>query len=542
MEELIQEKVTEQDVAEMLKLFSDIKSQIDNGTQNFDLKAFATGYANGYGTFTPDMTNSAMKSLNLNPLTATADNVAKALNDAKNNEKLLISYGQDMYIKNMLYKRNFDYINYLPAWNLSIECINAEGDDYNSPKYKKDYKAVKNFLSKFNYRAEFEKAFFNMLNSETYFCMFREDLTPEKFVFQDFPYEYSKITGRSTWGIYYDIDMVYFTQPSIDINMFPAWIKQRFNELFTGNQTLKYIPSNPDFKRDGSFVMWVQTSFEDGFWCFKFKNDLIANVPYFAPMLNDLVLLPVFRNLQVSQSMAAAKKIITSQYPLLKEQRNANVSDMLAVKPTTMGQLLGVFAKGLEESIKILNLPSDKLDMVEFSNTDKTAYSDFLKTTASLMGGGNVLFNTVKNNVEETRLSLNIDEMLATSIYPQFESFLEYQINKLTKFFKFKFKFSGTKTYTNQKSNFEMAFQSAEKGIVCPNKIANALNMNLVELENELDMANNTGFIKKLLPMLNMYTQTNGSGGRPQKSESELSESGSETRGSGSNLSKGGTI
>jgi hypothetical protein len=338
--------------------------------------------------------------------------------------------------------------------------------------------------------------------------------------------------------------MTYFLQPSIDINMYPNWIKQKYRDLFKNKANSTYIPSNGLNERTGTFAMWTQTSQNDGAWCFKFKNDLIANIPYFSPMLSDLVLVPVFRNLQVSQSMSAARKIISSEYPLLKEQKVGNTADMLAVSPGTRGAMLGAMSKGLEDAFKIVCLPSNKMEQFEFENTDKESYSDFLKITSSLMGGGNVLFSTTKNTVAETNLSLNIDEMLATSIYPQFEDFLSFQANNLTKNFKFKFVLSGTKTYLNKEFNNKQAFEPAAVGVVSINKIANAMGWNMFELVDELEMTNGLGFTDKLMSMMNMYTQAQqgNTGGRPQKSANELSESGADTRNAGSNLDKGGKI
>jgi hypothetical protein len=388
------------------------------------MQSFSTGYAKGYGNYihTPDMTNNIMKGINLNPLKTTVDEVEKALNDAVNNEQSLIEYCQDMYMKNMLYKRNADYISMLPSWNLAVRCFNAKPKDYGTAKFKKDYAIVKDFFAKFDYKAEFEKAFVNMLMTETYYCIFRDDISEYRYVLQDFPYRYARISGKHTWGLYYDIDLNYFFKSTVDIGGYPNWIKEKYNELFLSTKQKPYIPSMAGDKRDGMFVNWAQTSYTEGFWCFKFKKELIANIPYFAPMLSELVLLPVYRKLQLSQSTSSARKIIASQWPLLKESKSSSVTDMLAIKPETMGVLMGTFSRSLEDAFKIINLPSDKLEAFEFSNTDQDGYSNFLKQTASLMGGGNVLFSTLKNTVEETRLSLNMDEMLATSIYSQFES------------------------------------------------------------------------------------------------------------------------
>jgi hypothetical protein len=77
------------------------------------------------------------------------------------------------------------------------------------------------------------------------------------------------------------------------------------------------------------------------------------------------------------------------------------------------------------------------------------------------------------------------------------------------------------------------------------NKLANAFGMNIFELEDELDMTSGRGFTEKLMPMLNMFTQgkeQNDKGGRPQSSESELTESGATTRDAGSNIGRGGNI
>lgn len=539
------EETTGKELVKLIEVFKEANDLISNKAVNFDMKEFAMGYTKGYGAFTPDMTNTAMKNINLNPLTATVDKINAALDNAKNSEANLIAYGQDMYLKNMLYKRNYDYINSLPAWNLEIDCINAKNlKDYKTVGFEEDFRKVRDFLYKFNYRAEFDKCFFNMLNSESYYCIFRTDMCDSKYVFQDFAYNYTKITGRSTWGLLYDIDMTYFMQPSIDINSYPKWIIKKYDDLFKTRANSNYVPSNDINERTGKFAMWTQTSQLDGAWCFKFKNDLIANIPYFSPMLSDLVLVPVFRDLQLSQSVSAARKIIASQYPLLKEQKVGNTADMLAVSTTTMGMMLGAMAKGLEDAFKIVCLPSEKMEQFEFENTDKESYSNFLKTTASLMGGGNVLFSTTKNTVAETNLSLNIDEMLATSIYPQFEDFLDFQVNNLTKKYKFKFVFNGTKTYLNKEFNNKQAFESAAVGVVSINKIANAMGKNLFELTDELDMTKALGFTDKLMSMMNMYTQSQDgkTGGRPQKSSSELTESGSETRNAGSNLDKGGKI
>lgn len=536
--------IKENEVGQVLEEYNDILDKIENSEISFDYESFARGYRTMYGAYNPITQNQLMKNINLNPMVSDAEKIREALDNPSNNEEELISMSQNEYIRSMLYKRNFDYIANLLSFNLSIQCKNAKPSDYKSKKYQDDFEIVEDFVTKFDYREEFKKAVFNMLNQETYFCIFRTDMSPDKYVLQDFPYRFAKITARSSHGLVADYDMSYFMNSTVDINLYPKWIRKKYSAMFKGRNSFIYNPSNNLDRRNSTFSMWVQTSPEDGAWVFKMNPDFVANIPYFSPMLNDTALIPVYRSLQTNQSMVAAKKIITSEWPLLKEQKGGNVTDMLAVRSETMGKIVGACARALGDSFNIINIPSDRIDTHEFSVTDKDSYANFLRTVSSMLGGGRSIFSTDKQTAEETRLSLNIDEMLVEKMYSQFENFLDFYVNRLTKKFKFSFRFSGTNSYQNREKRKKDALDFAAVGVVSENKIANALDMDIVELKRELEMTKNTGFTDLLMPMLNMYTGnvSNNSPGAPVKSQSELTESGQETRSQGSNQQKGGNI
>jgi hypothetical protein len=340
--------------------------------------------------------------------------------------------------------------------------------------------------------------------------------------------------------------MSYFIQPFVDINQYPSFFKKKYNEIFKGQKdNQKYIPSNDINHRTGKFALWVQTSPEEKFgqtWGFKFRPELATLIPYFSPIMSDVALVPTFRNLQLSQSLIAARKLIVSSIPYLKESKSGSVPNQLALDPDILGLYLGLVRKAIEEAIAFVQLPTEDIRGVEFSNTDKESYDKFLKITSSLLGGGRAIFSTDKMTASETNLSASIDEMLITSVYPQFENFLEFYINQFTKKYKFKFSFNSTGTYLNKEFRLKEAFDIAgSKGVVAPNKIANALDMDVFELKRELQMWDGMGFDKLLKPMLNMFNQKDGVGA-PQKSQSEISDAGEETRNAASNIGRGGNV
>lgn len=249
-----------------------------------------------------------------------------------------------------------------------------------------------------------------------------------------------------------------------------------------------------------------------------------------------------YRELQMNQDLVAAKKLITSQWPLL-EAKTAQ-TDRLGVKAETMGSIIGAIKSGLGEYFNIASMPSDKIEVEQMENKNKTAYQDYLKNISGLMGGANTLFSVVKQSSTESMISADIDAMLMSKIYPQFEAFLEYHINKRTKKFKFDIKLSGTNSYLEKDRKYKAAFDSAKVGFVSANAISNAMNLNVFELTKELEMTKGLGLTDKLLPLLNLFTMSgsNEGAGRPRNSESEVTDSGQATRENASNISRGGKV
>ena len=541
-------KLTEQELLDTLKSFEkalDIRDkEITDGT--FDVKSFSNGL-NKAGAFTPYTQNELMKKINI----ATShipkgQEVEDALESPASNETQLTNFGQSFYFSSLMYKRNQEYLANLPAFDLEMSCINAHTGDYNSSKYQNDYKEIEKFFNKFNYREQFKAITWNIVMNETYYAMFRD--FGERSIIQDFPYKYAQLTGKWEYGLLYDIDMSWFLQPQVDINCYPDWCIKRYNEMFSKGKPKDYIPSNKINKRTGSFGLWTQTDPADGCWVFKFNPNHNLQVPFFSAMLPEMATIPLMRNLQVNQSMAAARKLLVSSIPYLNEKKAGSVANQLAIDADTLGQFIGLATQGLEAAIKVLALPTEDVKGVEFKNTDNDTYQTFMSITSSLLSGGKVIFSTSQNqNAIETQLSVNIDEMLVESIYPQFENFLDYYANKNTKKFKWKFKFVGCNDKFDRDARQKEAFAYADKGVVLPNKIASSLGLNKIELNRELEEMNDTDFISKLRQMLNINTANGGidniqknSPGRPATDDASLTNSGAETRSKGSNIEKGG--
>jgi hypothetical protein len=162
-----------------------------------------------------------------------------------------------------------------------------------------------------------------------------------------------------------------------------------------------------------------------------------------------------------------------------------------------------------------------------------------------------LLFATDKMTAVETQNSISVDSYLMTYLYPTFNAFLDYHINKFTKKFKFKFTLEGTEFEMDKTKRLDDALKLAAVGIVLPQKIASGMDMLPQDLERQMEMAMASEFTDKLIMLMNAYTSTDGAEGTstgkvgqgaPKKPINKLKDSGITTRDAGSNVSKGGKV
>ena len=516
-----------------------------NEKELYDVFEFARNIYNGNilpNIYTPELVNARMKDLNLNPISATETSIESALKDPKNNEKLLIGYSEFFSLTSMIYKRTLGYIAQMPSFDYTFTCTNiTDKSDYKSEKYKKDLRIVYDFLDKFDVRAEFKKIMNQLLSKELYYGVFRDE-SDSKFLFQELPYDYCKITGRSEYSLLFDFNMMYFfNQVGIDIDLFPNIFKQYYNRIME-QKSNGYNPANSLDNRTGEWVYWVQTSPEQNMFAFKFNTENITAIPYLAPLFSDVVLAPLMRTLQKNINILKAQKVMVGLIPMLKETKSGSVKDNVAIEPTTLGKFLGLLKAGLHESIKIGGAPFSDIKTLDFDTTNTNILDEYSKTTSAMSGiNSRLIFANDKMSNSETQASINVDEYLTLHVYNQFNSFIDYQINKRTEKFKFKFKFEGSEFQSNRQFRLDNAIKLSEKGITLPQKFAAAIGMDIADFYRQLEETQVMEFVDMLSPLISVFQQGNNAG-RERKPDNQLSDDGQATRDAGSNIGRGGTI
>jgi hypothetical protein len=406
-----------------------------------------------------------------------------------------------------------------------------------------------------------------MLRNDAYFGVIRK--TNNGYLLQELPADYCKITGKWKNGYLFSFDMSWFTQSGVDIRLYPDFFYKKYQEYYRKNTAQsEYNPATRLGMRGlSTWVYWIDIPVDLGV-CFKLTPELATRLPYFTPLFNDLILQDLMRNLQKNLNMAAASRMIIGQVPMLNRDKTQAVRDSIAISPDLLGKFMALVKSAISDAIKVASAPLEDMKPVEFES-DNDMYDKYLRTALASSGiNTNLIFSSsVKPNVIETQLSLDVDEQMMTSLYPQFNSFLNYHANKLTSHFKFNFEFEGTNFFTNRKERFERAISLFDKGIVMPQKIAASIGMKPSIMKKHMMEAKANGFVESLTPptveqqkqvikiskesqMRAMETQQKqqiqqeeeGEAGRPKKDISELGEEGMKTLETGANIGRGGKV
>jgi len=510
----------------------------------WDIVQFSRNLINGGygGILTPDLISARLKDITLNPLAITQDRLDKALANPKESETELQGISETFELQSQPYKRLLSFLGNMLSWDLTYTCTNAIFKDYSSTKYQKDLNIVFDFLDKFNYKHEFSTVVREMLRNEAYFCATRFE--GSKYVLQELPASpiYTKITGKWNFGLLYSINMYWFILPGISLDMYPPFFQKKYLELWggEGKSGLQYYDPAlpPELRGQSSWILWSDVPVDVG-WVFKLNPEIATRVPYFSPLFNDLILQTLMRNLQKNINMATANRLLLGQIGKLKDS-SVKERNQFDVSPELLGKFLGLVKSALSESIKIAAAPLENLQQIAFPS-EPDIYDSYLKTTLALSGvNTNLIFTSnMRPNIMETQLSLNTDEQLMMALYPQFEKFLEYQINKLTKQFKFKFSLQGSQFFNNRQQRFDKAMLLLDKGIVLPQEIAASLGIEPQDFQRQLDEARASKFVDNLTPIISAFQQSPNAG-RPPKPESDLGDAGEQTKGDGSNIGRGG--
>ena len=499
-----------------------------------DVIAFSQGLLAMSGFYSPWMSNRLMNDLNNNALAPSLDKIRTALADYKDNSDLLQSYTEFMQKWDMLFARTLRTYSDILSFDLQVVPQDFYTEEQMSSKeFEEDKKKIYKFLDAFDYRAEFHKMCVEVMRHEVCYTWFRKTKWGNqgmKGTLQIMPQKYCMLTGYWEKGLLYDFDMSYFLQPGVDIDGFDPIFKQYYKEIFiNGSDYEGYRPTNPLDERIGTYALWHQTSPENGAWAFKFDTNNFNTTPFLAPLLKDTFLDSEIADLQKDKDMIAAYGILAGEIRLFDNAKSGTVKNQFAIDPKTMGKFMGMVKSGLDKHIQVAAMPTENTKFYQYTDNNPDMYSTQLKTTAGTGTSlSRVVYSSDRMSAAEIQYAAETQYNLMKPMYAQFENFLNFFGNKLTRKYKFKFILDGCAYTYDKEKKIDRLLKLSDKGIILdPSAYAFAFNMTPQDFERSLAYAKHSRWYAGLGLFPNSNTKSTGSvGGRPTLDVTEISESG----------------
>ena len=521
-----------------------MSEQLLSANQVEAVMQFAQGMwaAERYGVYTPWLQNQLLNNLNNTPKVPTYKTITDALASYKESAESLQGYMEFMQKFDMIFARTLmSYVNVL-SFDLRVT-DNATPEERRSKEYQEEKKKVYRFLDNFDYKAEFRKMLQEMLRHEVVYVWFRKTKWGNKGMkcaLQILPQDRCLLTGYWDKGMLFDFDMGYFLQPGVDIDGFDPVFKKYYNNIFGEAQNPRnYIPTNPLGSRDGVFALWTQTSPDDGGWCFKFDTSNFNTTPYLAPFLKDSIRNEEIALLQYNKDIASAYGILAGEIRLFDGAKTGEVANQFAIDPVTLGAFMGKVKEGLQNvggtnsNVKAVAMPTENIKWFQFNDSNTSMYNNQLANSAGVGSGiSRVIYSSDRMSNAEVEAGIIDQYNTVSQVYSQFNNFLEFFANKLTKKFHFYFTLNGCSYPFEREKRFDMLTKAADKGIVLgPSAWASAMGYTPMEFERLLDDAKYGDFSSKWQLMLNTNTtKQENQGGRPQKESMEISDSAQNSR------------
>lgn len=525
----------------------DVKEPLSLEDLNLTLN-FAQGLYNGLqGWATPFTQNQNLINLtNINTKTPTVNDILKSLKNSNINPTELQGYSEFLSVFDTIYGKTINYYDGLLSYDLSISCKNVKNPtDYSSEEYKQDLKRVYKFLDSFDYKQEFRKVTKQILKTGVSFNWFRDSIgtynedtdaleieKQRNFALQFLPQKNCLITGYFNKGsILFDFDMNYFMNGTVDIDLFDPWFKLKFAQFYKEQKT-NYIPSSQLNAREGMLANYVQTSPNDGAWCFKWDAENFAITPPLSSLMKSAVNNDTVTNLQLDKDIISAYLLLAGEIGIMDGLKSGDKQNQTKFSAKVLGEFMNLVTSGLKKNVKAIALPLENIRGWQYNDQNPNMADRQYNSTASQgASASRLIYSSDKMSQSELQNAILSDYNLLKKLYSQYENFLEFFINKKTKKYKFSFRFDGSNYIFEREARQKAMNDLSSLGLTLNSSAwASAYGFKPQDFDRMLEEAHYGSLQNNLTLLLNRNTskdggEVNNKGGKPKEEDSNLSDS-----------------
>ena len=259
---------------------------------------------------------------------------------------------------------------------------------------------------------------------------------------------------------------------------------------------------------------------------FIFNDGNFNNVPPFSYLLRSTILNPEIEELQRNKDIASAYALLVGELRIFDGAKSGEKPNQWAISPEMVGAFLSKVQSGLRKNVRPVAMPTEETKYMQFVDSSPLMSTyKYSESAAQGASASTLIYSTSKPNQEELRVMVQTDYNMMKNLYYQFNSFMNYFINKKTRKYKFNFEFTGMNYTFYRKEQADLAIKFADKGFVFNSSYyASILGLKPQEFDRMLTEGHFGNMVENLSMLINMNTMS--SSGRPQKDSNDLSHSG----------------
>ena len=441
------------------------------------------------------------------------DNVITYLQNISSNENNLRNFSRYLFYRSQVYFR-------LIMYNATMFDLNARTviPSYNPIKTNNQNKILKAYyetlqwLEIMNLQHQLLPSLVNnFIEDVSYACCWIDETG--MFMLQ-LPPEYCKITGKYFSGDFsFNVDMSYYKKHEYLIDYLGEPLSSMY-KAYNGDNANRWQPMPDEYA-----------------FCTKYRVESWETIcPPYSGLFVDLINLLNLGDVQAVADEQQIYKLITATIPLIN---GSDIPDDWAVDPTTALNYYNKLTQSVPDYVgtAITPIPLDVLSFSDDQATDTTKIQKATKEVLNTSGGAQILNSSTISGAEAFRSATRADTELAiSSLLGQIQGWTNRMLSYLVSN-PAKVKFFEVSAYT--KDAFKESLQKdLNYGFVSALAI-NSLNgfseldtLALNYLENDILKLN-----EKFIPLQTASTRSaKDEGGAPEKSNTEISDSGAETR------------
>lgn len=419
--------------------------------------------------------------------------------------KGLIQASQYMYMANGHYRRLVDYYVGLPLWQYVITALNFEPDKVNKESFKKQYFKAAQYIDMMNLPQEMRKAATVAVRDGIFYGVVWKG--KNSFFLQGLESTWCVVTSISDGCLQFKVDMSQIKEANLD--QYPSEFKGMFDEYQATGVKYQEVPEEISF-------------------CVKADlTSLDTVVPPFASTFPALYTIASIEDMQEVNEELKNYKLVWAYNEIDPKTKKPIVDYPLMLK------YYNHIANAIGDYVGLVATPF-KLDTIDFekntSLSDTDSVSKAVDNFFNNAGTSSALFNAKTNTAGALKLAVKSDEAFISPIVMQCQRLVNRYLKTMTGTIKFQIRFLPTTIY-NQDEQIKIYKEGATYGIG-KSYYAAALGINQVDIaaldyieDNMIDIDN------ILTPLKSTHTMSSSdTAGRPQKDDTELTDSGTQTR------------